>query len=259
MEIKKFRKYLPTILTILGSGGVLSTGYFSIKAGAAIKDIALDDTKTKEQKRREIIKEAAPACISALVTIGLNTSSIILSENNANNIKTEMAAGYVLLQNGYNQYRKHIDQEIHERALKKISEEKVKEVYVNVPVYIEGKYPWCDEYHTQPWYATEGDVFWAELKLKELFRHNLEVSLNDFYEILRRERGIDIPYVPNEDELLWNIDVLLEEWETEEITFSNLYDETEDGGKIYTLDFLIPPYPKSEVDRINKELEGHYQ
>lgn len=259
MEIKKFKKYLPTILTILGSGGVLSTGYFSIKAGAAIKDIALDDTKTKEQKRREIIKEAAPACISALVTIGLNVSSNILCENNANNVKTEMAAGYVLLQNGYNQYRKHIDQETHERALKKISEEKVKEVYVNVPVYIEGKYPWCDQYHTQPWYATEGDVFWAELKLKELFRHNFEVSLHDFYEVLRQERGIDVPYVPNEDELLWNTDVLLEEWETEEITFSNLYDETEDGGKIYTLDFLIPPYPKREVDRISNELEGYYQ
>ena len=258
METKKLRKYLPTILTILGSGGVLSTGYFSIKAGAAIKDIALDDTKTKEQKRREIIKEAAPACISALVTIGLNTSSIILSENNANNIKTEMAAGYVLLQNGYNQYRKHIDQETHERALKKISEEKVKEVYVNVPVYIEGKYPWCDEYHSEPWYATEGDVYWAELKLKEIFCKTLEVSVHDFFQILREERGIYIPYSPMEEDLIWNYDVLIDEWESEEIIFNNYVDDTEDGGRIYTLEFPRPPHPRAEVKRMLKEMGAYY-
>lgn len=252
---KKLRKYLPAILTALGSSGVIATGYFSGKAGIAIKDIALDDTKTKEQKRKEIIKEAIPSILSAGATISCIITSNILGYKNANNIKTEMAAGYVLLQNGYNQYRKKIDEETHARALKKISEEKVKEV--KVPVYIEGKYPWCDQYHNEPWFATEGDVFWAELMVKELFSHHYEVSLHQFYEILRKERGCNIPYVPNEEELLWNLDVLMEEWESDVIAFSNLYDESKEYGRIYTLDFLIPPYPESEVKRIIKEMEGH--
>lgn len=191
--------------------------------------------------------------MSALATIGCIVSSNILSSKTAQDIKIEMAAGYALLQNAYYQYRKRIDTETHERVLKQISEEKVKEI-----VYVEGKYAWCDDYHTEPWYATEADVFWAEIKIKELFNKNLEVSLGDFYLILREERGVDVPYVPNENDLVWNTDVLIEEWETTELTFSNLYEDAENLGRIYTLDFGIPPYPSSEVKRILEKMGAYY-
>ena len=255
MNTKQIRKYLPKILSIFGSGGVIATGYFSAKAGIAIKEIALDETKTKEQKRKEILKEAMPACLSAGVTIGCIVSSDILNGKNTKDIKTEMAAGYVLLQNSYNQYRKKIDKETNERVLKKISEEKVKLVEVPITVYEKELYPWCDSYHDEPWYAREGDVYWAAIYLKERFRKRFQVSLHDFYEVLRRDRGVNIPYVPNEEELVWDMDVVMLEWETDEITFSALYDENPDGTRIYTLDFFIPPYPDSAVRRIIKELE----
>lgn len=254
MNSKQLRKYLPTILTILGGGGVLATGYFSAKAGASIKDIALDETKSKDEKKKEIIKEAAPACLSAFATIGCIVSSNIIGEKNLNNIRTELGAGYVLLQNGYNQYRKHIDQEIHERAIKKISEEKIKTV--TVPVYVEGKYPWCDMYHKDPWYATEGDVFFAEIRVKELISNTCSASLHDFYEVLRKERGCDVPYVPMEEDLIWDADILSHEWDTCEVTFSNLYDIMEDGSRLYTLDFLMPLYTSDEIKKIEKEIYG---
>ena len=232
--------------------GVGVTGYLSAKAGIAVKDIALDDNKSNVEKRREIVKEVIPVGLSAGATIGCIVFSNILSSKTVQCIQTEMAAGYVLLQNAYYQYRKKIDAETHERALKQISKEKVKEI-----VYVEGKYAWGDDYHTEPWYATEADVFWAEIKIKELFNKHLEVSLGDFYQILREERGVDVPYAPNENDLIWNIDVLIEEWESTELVFSNLYENTEDGGRIYTLDFGIPPYPSIEVEKILKKIGAY--
>lgn len=254
MKITKFRKYLPVILTALGSSGVIATGYFSGKAGIAIKDIALDDTKSKEQKKKEIIKEAAPACLSGIVTIGCITASNILGNKNANDIKAEMAAGYVLLQNGYNQYRKKIDEETNERVLKKISEEKIKTV--TVPVYVEGKSPWCDVYHEKPWYASEGDVYWAEIRAKELLSHRCSVTLHEFYEVLRKDRGCDVPYVPMEEDLIWDVDILSYEWDSYDIAFSNLYDVMDDGTKLYTLDFLMPLYTSNEIKKLEKEIYG---
>lgn len=247
------KKIVPAALTALGSMGVCVTGYLSAKAGIAIKEIALDETKSKENKKKEIIKEAIPVCLSVGATIGCIISSNILSSKTAQNIQMEMAAGYSLLQNTYYQYRKKIDAETHERVLKQISEEKVKEI-----VYVEGKYAWCDDYHTEPWYASEADVFWAEIKLKEMLSEELEVSLGDFYRVLREERGVDVPYAPNENDLIWNTDVLIEEWETTELRFYNMYNDTEDGGRIYTLDFGIPPYPSIEVEKILKKIGVYY-
>lgn len=247
------KKLISVTLTALGSAGVCVTGYLSAKAGIAIKDIALDEGKSKEEKKKEIIKEAIPVGLSAGATIGCIISSNVISSKTAKNIQMEMAAGYSLLQNAYYQYRKKIDAETHDRVLKQISKEKVKEI-----VYVEGKYAWVDDYHTEPWYATEADVFWAEIKIKELFNKNLEVSLGDFYRILREERGVDIPYVPNENDLIWNVDVLIEEWESTELVFGNLYENTEDGGRIYTLDFYLPPYPSIEVEKILKKIGAYY-
>lgn len=245
------KKIVSVALTALGSTGVCVTGYLSGKAGIRIKDIALNEEKSKEEKKKEIVKEAVPVGLSALATIGCIVSSNILSSKTVQDIKIEMAAGYALLQNAYYQYRKRIDTETHERVLKQISEEKVKEI-----VYVEGKYPWCDEYHSEPWYASEADVFWAEIHTKELLNSCLRVSLHDFYECLRKNRGCDIPYVPNETDLIWDVDILNLEWNTSDICFSNLYDETKDGGRIYTLDFFIPPYPSSEIERLEKEYLG---
>ena len=246
------KKIASITLTALGSVGVGVTGYLSAKAGIAVKDIALDDNKSNVEKRREIVKEVIPVGLSAGATIGCIVSSNILSSKTVQCIQTEMAAGYVLLQNAYYQYRKKIDAETHERVLKQISKEKVKEI-----VYVEGKYAWDDDYHTEPWYATEADVFWAEIKIKELFNKYSEVSLGDFYQILREERGVDVPYAPNENDLIWNMDVLIEEWESTELVFSNLYENTEDGGRIYTLDFGIPPYPSIEVEKILKKIGAY--
>lgn len=254
MKVKTIQKYIPVVLSILGSGGVIATGYLSAKAGINVKEIALDETKTKEQKKKEILKEIIPVGLVSGATIGCIFSSNLLSNKNSNQIKTEMAAGYVLLQNGYNEYRKQIDKETNERVLKKISEEKVKTVAI--PVLEEGKYPWCDMYHEKPWYATEGDVYWAEIRTKEMLQHHGSVSLAEFYDFLRRDREIDIPHVPNEEDLIWDVDVLSLEWDMCDITFSNLYDVMEDGTKHFTLEFLQSPYPSSEIEKRVKEMEG---
>lgn len=245
------KKIVSVTLTALGSAGVCVTGYLSGKAGIRIKDIALDEKKSKEEKKKEIVKEAVPVGLSALTTIGCIVSSNVISSKTAQNIQMEMAAGYSILQNAYYQYRKKIDTETHERVLKQISEEKVKEI-----VYVEGKYAWCDDYHTEPWYATEADVFWAEIHIKELMNQRLEASLHDFYECLRNERGCNIPYVPNEENLIWDMDIISYEWDTCTVCFNNLYNETENGGRVYTLDFVIPPYTQSEIQRIEKEMYG---
>lgn len=245
------KKIASITLTALGSVGVGVTGYLSAKAGIAVKDIALDEKKTKQEKRREIIKEVIPVGLSAGATIGCIVSSNILSSKTVQCIQTEMAAGYVLLQNAYYQYRKKIDKQTDEKILKEITTEKV-----TGASRIEEKDPWCDMYHDSQWYATEADVFWAEIHVKELLNRIGRVSLHDFYECLRKERGCDIPYVPNEEDLIWDIDILVIEWDSYDIYFSNLYDELMDGGRFYTLDFCIPPYPSSEIERFEKEYSG---
>lgn len=241
------KKIVSIALTAMGSAGVCVTGYLSAKAGIAVKDIALDKNKSKEEKRREIVKEVIPVGLSAGATISCIISSNVISSKTAQNIQMEMAAGYVLLQNAYNQYRRKNDVATDEQIIKEISAEKVKEIEL---VTGDEKYPWCDIYHDKPWYASESDVYWAEIKTKEIFRTFCRASLNDFYNVLRNERGCDIPHVPNEESLIWDMDVNLIEWSIDDITFGNLYDLTEDGKRLYTLDFFQLPYPESEIDGI---------
>ena len=249
---KKFQKILPTLLTIVGSAGIVSTGYLSAKAGFAIKEISQDETKTKEEKKKAIIKEILPAGICGTVTIGSIISSNFINQYNSKQIQSEMAAGYVILQNSYNQYRKKLDTEIDKKILNEIATDKVKAT--SVPQLEEGKYPWIDEYHEQPWYASEGDVFLAEIYAKEHFNQLMWFTLHDFYEVLRNERGCDVPYVPNEEDLIWELDILIDEWECYDLTFSNWDDCTEDGAKFFRLEFDQPLYPRQEIEKKLKKL-----
>ena len=137
------------------------------------------------------------------------------------------------------------------KVIKEISADKMKR-----NDQVEGKYPWCDMYHNDPWYATEADVFWAEIHIKELLNLYCQVSLHDFYECLRNDRGCNVPNVPNEEDLIWDADILAYEYDSCNICFSNLYDETIDGGRLYTLDFLVAPYPSKEIERLEKEYYG---
>lgn len=81
----KLRKYIPTILSIIGVGGVIATSALTAKATLKSKDIFEKEDLTKFEKAKNASRNYIPA-----VCIGLGTATCIITANILN-IKNQAA------------------------------------------------------------------------------------------------------------------------------------------------------------------------
>lgn len=225
-SIKFLKKNASTILTYVGSAGVIATSVMAAKSTP--KALALLENAKNEKEedltKLEKVKIAGPAYIPAII-MGASTIVCIFGANALN--KRQQAAlmsAYVLLDNSYKDYKKKIAELYGEDTVDEIKEEIVKDEYEENPYQVEaGKQLFYDDFSQRYFESTTENVLRAEHELNKMLATNYEVCLNEFYELL----GID--RVDYGDYLGWSTGELVETYQYSWIDFHHQKVIMDDG------------------------------
>ena len=181
-----FKRNSATILTCVGAAGVVATTVTAVKATP--KALLLLE-KAKEEKGEELttletVKIAGPAYIPSVV-LGASTLACIFGANvlNARGQASLMSA-YALVDSGYTDYRKRVDELYGEEAGSQvravIAKDKYDEQYDEHPVKMEdGTRLYYDFYSEQYFEATPFAVQKAEYEANRQLTLDDVVTLNE--------------------------------------------------------------------------------
>lgn len=182
------KKNASTILTCVGSAGVVTTSVMAVKATPkAIRLLeSAKEEKGEELTRLEKVQIAGPVYIPSIIT-GTATIACIFGANILNKHKqAAIMSAYALLDNSYKEYKDKVKELYGEDADKRVREELVKDKYENTGVE-DGKRLFYDEYSERYFEATTETVLKAEYELNRILSQDSGVFLNEFYDLL----GID--------------------------------------------------------------------
>ena len=180
----------PTILSCIGSAGVVATAALAVKVTP--KAVRLLEKAVSEKGENltvfETIQIAGPSYIPAAL-VGLSTIACIFGANVLN--KRQQAAitsAYMLLENTYKEYQKKVKEMLgdHSDALIKrsIVKDKSREIDISPPE----EQLFYEFNHGEFFERTKEDVLNAEYRFNLLFRSKGYASLNDFYDLLGLEQ-----------------------------------------------------------------------
>ena len=175
-----------TILTVVGSAGVVATSILAVKATP--KAVALlttaEEEKGEELTKMEVVKIAGPAYIPAIVT-GVSTIACICGANILNQRQqAALMSAYALLDNSYKDYKNKVIELYGEGADDKIREELAKDVYKESDVEpMDNTNLYYDEYSERYFNATAEQVLRAEYEINKRIMETSGVYLNEFYEL----------------------------------------------------------------------------
>ena len=119
------KRSAPTILTIIGSIGVVATAVIAVKVTPKATKLLeqAKEEKGEELTKFEVIKVAGPSYIPAAVT-GVATIACIFGANVLNKKKqAAIMSAYALLDNSYKEYRNKATKLFGEDADRRIKEE----------------------------------------------------------------------------------------------------------------------------------------
>ena len=180
------KKAAPTILALLGVGGVIGTAYVASKAGekkAALKKQAEEERLTKS----ETFFLVAPSYIPT-VGVAAGTIACILGSNVLNRKQqAALISAYALLERSYLDHKNKVIELIGEDGEKEIAQEIAMEKLAGAKPPEDGKVLFYDEYSQRYFPSTENDVLAAEYHLNRNFILRGYCELNEFYWFL----GID--------------------------------------------------------------------
>lgn len=187
---KKFKRALPTILSVAASIGVIGTAVLTAKATVEAE---------AESDKKEKIKKYIPAATVGTVTIACILGSNALSVRQQANL----IAAYATISETYRAYRGKVIEHYGEQAdrdiLREISAEKAKDVSIGAVSFADTLYndfegadenerlfydSWSQRYFT----STISRVLLAEYHFNRNFSLGMTPCLNDFYEFLGLDR-----------------------------------------------------------------------
>lgn len=213
---------------------------------ATPKAIALLD-RAKEEKgeeltKLEVVKIAGPSYIPAVV-IGASTIACIFGANVLNRkAQASLMSAYALVDNGYKDYRKKVDELYGEEAggqvRAAIAKDKYEEQDVDPPE--DGKRLYYDYYSERYFEATPAQVKTAEYELNRKLMLDDCVYLNEWYYLLDLEpleHGLDFGWSTCE-----NSDAYWQTW----IDFQHEKVVMDDGLECIIVSFNQEPYPDFE-------------
>lgn len=237
-SIKFLKKNASTILTYVGSAGVIATSVMAAKSTP--KALALLENAKNEKEedltKLEKVKIACPAYIPAII-MGASTIVCIFGANALN--KRQQAAlmsAYVLLDNSYKDYKKKIAELYGEDTVDEIKEEIVKDKYEENPYQVEaGKQLFYDDFSQRYFESTTENILRAEHELNKMLATNYEVCINEFYELL----GID--RVDYGDYLGWSTGELVETYQYSWIDFHHQKVIMDDGLECTIISISMEP------------------
>lgn len=225
---KALKKASPTILSILGTAGVVTTAILAVKATTKALE-RIEDAKAakppenvEKLTRMETIAACwqcyIPATATGIATIGCIWGANILNHRQ----QAALTSAYVLLNRTYQDYRKSVKNVFGEEGDKRVLENMaVERVSENHTIYTQGAFEsttldfavpeeehlFYDIYSDRQFASTIGKVLQAEYHLNRMFALNGSVSLNDLYMYLGLEPikdGDDIGWwADGNDEIYW--------------------------------------------------------
>lgn len=179
-----------TILTCVGSVGVVVTSVMAVKATPKALELLEEAKQRKGEKltKLEVVKTAGPVYIPAAL-VGVSTIACVFGANVLNKRRqAAITSAYALLDNSYKEYRNKVEELYGEDADDRVTEEIVKDKYDNEDLKVsDDKQLFYDEFSERYFEATMEKVLMAEYELNRQLAMNFGVYLNEFYELL----GID--------------------------------------------------------------------
>lgn len=237
-SIKFLKKNASTILTYVGSAGVIATSVMAAKSTP--KALALLENAKNEKEedltKLEKVKIAGPAYIPAII-MGASTIACIFGANALNQRQqAALMSAYALLDNSYKDYKKKLAELYGEDTVDEIKEEIVKDKYEENPYQVEaGKQLFYDDFSQRYFESTTENVLRAEHELNKMLATNYEVCLNEFYELL----GID--RVDYGDYLGWSTGELVETYQYSWIDFHHQKVIMDDGLECTIISISMEP------------------
>lgn len=238
-------KNISTILTIIGSVGVIVTGASVIAATLKIKPEEKDNDDLKIFIKKHW-KNYIPSAIICLTTIGCITGANIFNKKQ----QASIISAYALLNQSYKKYKDKVTEicgeKVHDDILTEIVKEECDLTRKNYagsfamvgtltlenddePEIIRTFYePFSKRYFD----CTLSKVIDAEYHINRNYMIKGEVSINDFYDFL------GIPTIDAGDDYGWSIDTIQDFfW----IDFSHCSVELDDGMKIIMIEYGNEP------------------
>lgn len=191
-----------TILTCVGSVGVVATSVMAVKATPkALKSLeAAEKQKGEKLTKLEVVKTAGPAYIPAAL-IGVSTIACIFGANTLNKRQqASLMSAYAVLNSSYTDYKKKVKELHGEEGEFEVRSAIVKDKYEQEDITDEddGKQLFYDSYSERYFRATNETVVRAQYNINKILAEDCYASINEFYD----ELGID--QVPGGDAVGWS-------------------------------------------------------
>lgn len=227
-----------TILTWIGGAGVIVTAVAAVKdTNDALERIkAAKADREEEMTKYEIVKVAAPAYISTVVS-GATTLACIFGANVLNKRKqASLMSAYAFLDATYKDYKEKVEELYGDGSNDKIREELAKDVYKQNEYEVdEGMELFYDDFSGRYFESTMEKVKQAWYDTNRELVNNGTLSLNEHYDIL----GL-LP-IDSGDALGWscamNFDTYWQTW----IDFHLQKVELEDGMECHIITMYGQP------------------
>lgn len=232
-----------TILTCVGAAGVITTTVTAVKATP--KAILLLEEAKKEKgedlTKLEMVKVAGPAYIPSVV-LGAATLACIFGANVLNHRnQASLMSAYALVDSGYKDYRKKVDDLYGDEAGTQVRAEIAKDKYEGEPVKMEdGKRLYYDFYSQRYFEATPYEVKRAEYEVNRSLMMDDAVYLNEWYTLLDLEpleHGYDFGW-----NTCANMDAYWQTW----VDFHHEKVVMDDGLECIIISFMQDPFPDFE-------------
>lgn len=172
-----------TILTCVGSAGVIATSVLAVKATPKALTLLEEakEEKGEDLTKLETIGVAGPAYIPAVI-VGASTIACIVGANILNTRKqAALMSAYALLDSSYKEYRNKVNELYGEDADRTVKAEIAKDKYEKYPAE-DNKKLYYDSYSERYFEATPETILKAENYINKRLSECCGAYLNEFYE-----------------------------------------------------------------------------
>lgn len=236
----KLKKHAPTILTVMGGAGVVSTAVMAAKATPkALRLLDQAEAEKGELTKFEKVKVAGPVYIPTAI-MGAATLICIFGANTLNQRnQAALTSAYAMVNNSYKEYKKKVKELYGEEGEEKVVHEIAKDNYDGQKPN-EGTELFYDEFSGRFFTSTMEAV----LKAENLVNRDLVMqdwaTVNDFYGYL------NIPEVDGGDVIGWSCPMNEQMYWQTWVDFSHSKMVDDDGLEYYILRMFQEPMPNFE-------------
>ena len=243
-----------TVLTIIGTFGVIATSIMTAKATVKAFEIINEEEceKKRELTKKEVVVLAGPSYFPAIL-VGVSTIACILGANVLNKRQQAMlSSAYALVNASFKEYKNKVKElygeEAHNNIVSAIAVEKAKNSHITA-TYMCGECDlsiddndeprlFYDEFSERYFETTTEQVLEAEYHLNRNYILRGDASLNEFYEFLGLEKtdyGDVLGWAPLDEGMYW-------------IDFNHRKVVLEDGLECYVIEMPFEPMTKEYID-----------